>query len=427
MLQVPKMTAHMAELINKRAAMVLLGLCFVAGHAGGLGIVPLVVIAGVIGLFTHDMSAAKTQLAAVFKTQWILALCLFLGWALLSSLWSPYAPRGINNALKLIIGAILYEAARRAFVRASGEPRVFPSSGLQRLMIYMPMIAAVVLFIDIASGFGLSFAVDPPQSNEHIEKRRADAIMNTSNGLVFLTLMSVPSVILLLWTRYRGPIICVALLALIVLAAVLSGLNVVIGAVIFSISCMLLAAFYPKATLHLLTGLAMILVGFAPIVSALAMSTSQNLRAAMPFSWEHRMVNWSYVGEQIRAHPLIGHGFDASRTFDATFSTRGFDDLAVVSLHPHNAGLQIWLETGMIGAVFAVTLLYLLGQEAVKFSTGGRARAMACAGMIAPIILISSVSYGVWQEWWWACLFLCAAVLHFVPRTKNLTAVSKAE
>jgi len=415
---VPNLPAQRAERINRRAVVVLLGLCFVAGHAGGLGLAPLAAIAGVCGMVTSDYSQAKAQAAQILKTQWILALALFLGWSLLSALWSPYEPRGMNNALKLMLGAVFYEAGRRAFVRASGEARVFPLNSPQILMIYMPMIAAIILLIDIASGFGLSFAVDPPRPSEDIEKRRADAIMNTSNGLVFLTLMSVPSVILLLWTRFRGPIICVLLLALVGLTAVLSGLNVVIGAMIFSILCMLLAAFYPKATIGTLTGLAMMLVGFAPIVSALAMATSSGLRAAMPFSWEHRMVTWSYVGERIREHPIIGHGFDASRTFDAKFSTRGFDDMAVVSLHPHNAGLQIWLETGFIGAALGATLIYLLGQHALKFSLGGRARSMAAAGLIAPLILISSVSYGVWQDWWWACLFLCAGVLHLVPRTK---------
>jgi len=91
--------------------------------------------------------------------------------------------------------------------------------------------------------------------------------------------------------------------------------------------------------------------------------------------------------------------------------------LSIVSLHPHNAGLQIWLETGVIGAVLAVTFLWLLGQEALKFAQGGRARSMAAAGLIAPVLLISSVSYGVWQHWWWASLFISAGVLYLVPRT----------
>ena len=418
---VPKMSAQKAELMNRRAALIIIGLCFVAAHAGGLGIAPLAAIAGIIGLLTADVPDPKSHLQALFKTQWVLALMLFLGWALLSSLWSPYEPRGMNNALKLAIGVLFYEAGRRAIVRASGDARVNPVSRLQSLLIYLPVIAAILLCLDIASGFGLSFAVDPPNAGEDIEKRRADAIMNTANGIVFLTLMSAPSVILMLWTRYRGPIIAVLLLALIVVSAALNGLNVAIAAVILSIAAMLFAAFYPKSTLLTLTGLAMSVVGFAPLLAGLARMSSLDFRAAIPFSWEHRLVTWSYAGERIREHPIVGHGFDASRTISETFNTRGFE-MPVVSLHPHNAGLHIWLETGVIGAVLAVTVLWLLGQEALKFAKGGRARAMATAGLCAPIILISSVSYGVWQDWWWATLFIAAGVLSLVPRTKNIPA-----
>lgn len=421
------MTREKSDIINRRAALIVLGLCFVAGHAGGLGIAPLAAIAGVIGLLTDDLLTGdkrhiKHRLTNIAKTQWVLALGLLLGWALLSSLWSPYEPRGMNNVLKLIIGIIFYDAGRRAIVRASGAARVSPLGPLQKLLIYLPVVAAVILCLDIASGFGLSFAVDPPGAGENLDKRRADAIMNTANGIVFLTLMSAPAVILLMWTRYRGPIISVLLLALISASAVLNGLSVAIAAIVFSVASMLLAARYPKTTLNVLTAIAMMLVGFAPLLSALARVTSDGFRAAFPFSWEHRLVTWSYVGDRIREHPVIGHGFDASRTFDATFDARGFEDLSVVSLHPHNAGLQIWLETGVIGAVFAATFLFLIGKEAQKFAEGGRARAMATAGLIAPILLICSVSYGVWQDWWWASLFISAGVLSLVPQTKSIPA-----
>lgn len=414
---VPHITAQKAELINRRAAYIIIGLCFVAGHAGGLGMTPLVTLAGIIGLLTRDISQAKSQLRDVLMTPWVMALALFFGWIMVTTLWSSYQPSGMNNALMLFLGVIFYDLGRRAMIRAAGDSRVHPVNALQKLLIYLPVIAGVVLCLDLASGFGLSYAFDPPSAGEALYKRRHDAIMNTANGIVFLILMSAPAVIIMLWTRYRGPIIAVLLLALIVISAVLNGLSVAVVAIILSITAMLLAAFYPKITLRALTAASMMLVGFAPIVSALAMTCSNNCKASLPFSWEHRLVTWSYVGERIREHPIVGHGFDASRTFDATFKTRGFD-MSVVSLHPHNAGLQIWLETGIIGAILAVVFLWYLGLEALKFAQGGRARAMATAGVFAPVILISSVSYGVWQNWWWATLFITAGILSLVPRTK---------
>ena len=222
----------------------------------------------------------------------------------------------------------------------------------------------------------------------------------------------------MLWSRYRGPIFAVLLIALIMACALLNGLSVALIALFCSILAMLLAAFHPKLTFKGLTAIAVGLIGFAPLVSGAAMISSPEFRAALPFSWEHRLVTWSHIGERIREHPFIGHGFDASRTFDAKFDARGFTDLSVVSLHPHNAGLQIWVETGVVGAVLASFVIYFMGREAAKFADGGRPRAMAAAGLIAAVLVISSVSYGVWQDWWWAMLFICTGVLTLVPRTR---------
>ncbi|MGB0906433.1 MAG: hypothetical protein ACPGVT_02985, partial [Maricaulaceae bacterium] len=58
------------------------------------------------------------------------------------------------------------------------------------------------------------------------------------------------------------------------------------------------------------------------------------------------------------------------------------------------------------------------GQEAYFYAHGGRARAMAVSGLMFSIILISSVSYGVWQEWWWASISVAIGTLAWVPKTR---------
>ncbi len=412
--------AQMADAVNRRTVYIVLIFVFIAGHAGGLGIAPLLAVAGVVGMLSLDFRLTKGRFSRILQTEWVIALALFMAWVSLSALWSPYQSRGLPNAFKLSVGIILYEAGRRAFVRAAGPSRVFPQNALQSLMIYLPLIAAVLLCLDLISGFGLTNAVDAPSAGEDLEKKRGDAVMNTANGIVLLSLMAAPSLIIMLWTRHRGPIFSILLLSLIVACALINGLNAALIALVASIVAMMAAAFYPRATIGILTGLSMALVGFAPLLAGLAALTSPSFRAALPFSWEHRLVNWSHIGERIREHPIVGHGFDAARTFDATFNARGFSDLAVVSLHPHNAGLHIWVETGFIGAVLACVTLFLIGKRAQNFALGGRARAMALAGFIAPAVLFASVSYGVWQDWWWATLFVCAGVLYFVPRTKGI-------
>ena len=63
---VPNMSAQKAELMNRRAALIIIGLCFVAAHAGGLGVAPLAAIAGIIGLLTADVPDPKSHLQALF-------------------------------------------------------------------------------------------------------------------------------------------------------------------------------------------------------------------------------------------------------------------------------------------------------------------------------------------------------------------------
>jgi O-antigen ligase len=395
---------------------------FVAGHAGGLALAPLAAIAGGVGiamaLYGARTDAIKTALDFRAQSEWLRALFLFLAWAALSSFWSPQAQSGFPNVLKLVLGVILFEAGRRAIHMACADSSFRKTTYLQNIMIYWPIIAALVLCLDLVTGFSLSFAIDPIKAGESAALREGDAIMNTANGIVWLTICSASALTLMLWTRYRGPIFCVFFLALILISALLNGLSAAIIAIGLSVLFMTLAAFYPARIINILTGAAIGLVGFAPLLSGIAYLTSDALRAAMPFSWEHRLVTWDYIGERIREHPIIGHGFDASRTFDASFDARGFTDLAVVSLHPHNAGLHIWVETGVIGAVLGSTTLFLIGREAQKYAAGGRARAIAAVGTIVPLMIFASVSYGVWQHWWWASFFLSAAFLSLIPRTK---------
>jgi len=78
-------------------------------------------------------------------------------------------------------------------------------------------------------------------------------------------------------------------------------------------------------------------------------------------------------------------------------------------LHPHNAGLQIWLELGIPGTLAFAALLAILLQ---------RARALGLAGVAAPFLLLqflsaflfSEVSFGIWQSWWQAVLWINIAL-----------------
>ncbi|MES1203914.1 MAG: hypothetical protein ABUS57_20950, partial [Pseudomonadota bacterium] len=84
---------------------------------------------------------------------------------------------------------------------------------------------------------------------------------------------------------------------------------------------------------------------------------------------------------------------------------------SLIPLHPHDASLQIWLETGAIGAGLGALALILGGVALARALRFDRVAAAGACGAIASIGLIANVSYGAWQEWWIATAFAAAALV----------------
>lgn len=131
-------------------------------------------------------------------------------------------------------------------------------------------------------------------------------------------------------------------------------------------------------------------------------------------SLHHRLTIWRFVGGHIGEHPLVGWGMDSARTLpggeDEISVARADGSLPVreqlLPLHPHNAVLQVWLELGAVGAAILGGVLWLAAGAAASLpDRGGRATAFAT---LAAAIVIATSSYGLWQGWWQAALWLTA-------------------
>jgi exopolysaccharide production protein ExoQ len=146
----------------------------------------------------------------------------------------------------------------------------------------------------------------------------------------------------------------------------------------------------------------------------------------------HRLYIWAFVDRHIVERPLLGWGMDASRWL------AGPDDLVtlyrcetpqhprqeiatagLLPLHPHNAMLQIWVELGVPGALAAAAALFSIG-----WPLFGRGRdplaAAAAAGTLGAASIAAGISFGIWQPWWVASFFLCAATSR-LARSEKIT------
>jgi O-antigen ligase len=150
-------------------------------------------------------------------------------------------------------------------------------------------------------------------------------------------------------------------------------------------------------------------------------------RALLKPSAIHRLVIWQFTDARIAERPALGWGMDAARSMPGHNQYRSLPDAQGVEqryelmpLHPHNGALQVWVELGAVGALIAalitvVPLARLAGRDVPSLD-----RAAGLASLAAAAVEVS-LSYGVWQSWWVATLWLAAG---FVAATRDAPALS---
>jgi O-antigen ligase len=145
----------------------------------------------------------------------------------------------------------------------------------------------------------------------------------------------------------------------------------------------------------------------------------------LPSSVQSRVWAWQLTTEKIAERPITGHGIEASKEWRETFGDHpdlleqmvartGIDDgrwdvYRILPGHPHNMGLQIWAETGLIGALLVIALLLLIGWRLPAPAALPLSTSVAIAALGAASFSLFSLSYSVWNEAFWATVVLAAA------------------
>ncbi|MBL0941635.1 MAG: O-antigen ligase family protein [Alphaproteobacteria bacterium] len=139
-------------------------------------------------------------------------------------------------------------------------------------------------------------------------------------------------------------------------------------------------------------------------------------------SLTHRLYIWSLMSHRIEDHPFRGSGMEANRSHynhisrtkkgqldelnfanfvpHSTFTA----EVTGAALHPHNATLQVWMELGIPGIVLAMIIVWFLLRE-IENIKQQRGQRMALATFVSALT-ISHSSYGLWQTWWMASLWI---------------------
>lgn len=389
---------------------------------------PILALAGGMGFqatgFFLGVSMALVWIADrtgadYLKSLWPITLIALMAWAWISTLWSAHDGDFFGgNASVLFILTLTLLFVPLAFLRLTERMKI----ALTWAVIIGGIIGVALILIDAASGYAISIWADPVAPGADPIRRRGDAEMNLGRGQVSYAQLAWPIAALMILRMKRGFWMAVIFLIGLAVSAYLNNLTIVIPALVLSAGFAALAWWRPRLGLFLAFALAIASIALAPLLGVLAGMVETDMMRQIPLSWEHRLRMWAYSWELIQQAPLIGHGFDSSRVFDElTFRAPDGRDIVVLSMHPHNIGLQIWLETGLIGAGLTAFFLFALLKTTLGICQNS-ARAMAVSGLVSATATCGAVSVGVWQHWWWALIVLAASLIILLPYNRRAAA-----
>jgi len=384
--------------------------------AGGKGFQAVGFLIGVSGLVAYLLNRRRVH---YLKSLWLVFLLAFVFWAWLSTLWSPHDSvffGGNASTLFALVLSLLFVPL--VVLRLPDRAK----KALIWVVIAVGLSGVMAILIDAASDFALSLMGDPVNAGEDPIKRRGDAEMNLGRGQVSYALLLWPVAALIMLKIKRGWALAVMAFLGLLISAHLNNLSVISPALILAGGFAGLAYWKPKLGIVLAFALAIASIAFAPILGILSSLIDVELMRKLPLSWEHRLRMWAYSWELIQQASLIGHGFDASRAYEGlTFKAPDGRDIVVMSMHPHNIGLHIWLETGLLGVFLSVGFLLTLMKTVLAFCKTS-VIAFAVTGLVMTIATTGAVTVGVWQHWWWALVVIAASLLCLSLKSRQNTA-----
>lgn len=326
---------------------------------------------------------------------------VLLGWCAVSAAWAPAAGHALQTtgSLAALFGLGLM-AARAVAADASANLRRMGSA----LLIGLAIGVALLLF-DQLSGHWFRLAVRGfPRDVPFIGFGLKPALS------FFVALLPLALMVPVVPMAARVALVAAGLGVAFLLPADAAALAALAGVGV-AVAALALPRLVPRVVALSLAAF----VVAAPLIFGAVLTRGPDV-TRLPFSAQHRVLIWDFVGARIAERPLAGWGMESARAIPggterfppetlARFGVTTPGQFASTSaqrlpLHPHNAALQVWLELGLVGAVLAAALVGVAIVASGPVAVGAAASAAVTA----------MLSFGAWQPWWIAVLMLVGVV-----------------
>jgi O-antigen ligase len=378
-----------------------------AAVVGGFGLAPAAVLAGIIAAPWQRLP--KGLRAGGFP---LIVFVCFLLWCAASLTWS--ATPGPT-----ILYTLAFAALAMLLVYGAGFERAADLNVAQRAALAGVVVSMALIAIEITFNYPIGRAIAAPAPGGAGYAREIDTIglqAFAGRALALVALWIWPVCAMLHRFRWPGWIVIALLLGCLVWLCRALPNFVILAALAAGLLPALLALRWPRQVVSVTAvAIAASLVaapGVFPMLAALSGQAWRSFKGEdPPFNLLARLDTWSYATGLIRQKPIWGWGLGASHGFPETHSIAEFSTPYIPG-SPQSAPLQIWLETGAIGAVLAAAALAALGRRTGVALQGERCAAAAACGVMCTAFLIAALSeFEVWAIWWWAGLAICAAMV----------------
>lgn len=386
---------------------------------------PLLALLGTAGFAPL---AGLTGLAALILARpgrprsYAILFLAFLLWAALSELWSPSAGSLVRGSLvdgSFALGSrsvIILLTGLFSMLTLAAALRAGEGLRVSRILVAAFILHALILFG--ASVFSGPLLERVYGSDLQAQAKGMQNLMRNMNAFILV----LPILLTLLVRRASWPGWAAA--AALVLGCLLLSVRMDNQTAVLALAAMLAA----MAAIAMLpnTGWRWLLGGLAAYILSAPLLVAGLIRIAPAFdtllapSFRSRLWAWELVLAEIRQAPLTGHGLMASRTWRDTYADHPewlaglpafWSDYPVIPGHPHNMALQIWAETGLVGALLSAGAIWLLALRLPAPRQAGPVIRFAGAGMMGAGLMMFSFSYSAWSEGFWAGVSLALAAL----------------
>jgi len=367
---------------------------------------PLFAFAGGQGFAPMFLTAALMIPAAIPRLRlrpYMIALAAFFAFAASSAMWSPrsfqfsdisFIELRFNVSSDVTSVGLLFAAVAVMMAAAEGlddrDRRRVNAFARYALLVQLLVVALLAAFETEALQL---FAPLMPTPGEGIQ--------NISRNSQIMAVAAPTLVILLAESRLRvlaiatGVSIVVCAMAFLAVREVFAGMVALVAA---GIAIMIVVVFRRIGFFIIALIIALIVLIAPMVVGLIAQGADASLADD---SISYRLAIWRRVLDVIAEHPISGAGLGALREITETIPAGEFAGQLLVPNHPHNMPLQVWAETGAIGAGLLALAIVLAGWRMPPPSELGSVGWRA-AGLAGAFAAVACVSFDLWNEWWWA-------------------------